>query len=186
MRLEESHQNNKNFLSSKQSWSTNYNKFSLIQSWSGQNWLHSRDEHWTGLGLDWIRTFANFVEFRLHSDCKTLLNLRSRADLDSVNGKEIRHFCCENAAFLKYFGLHLDLDFTYEKIFGLCLDLDWVLKYQDWNWIAQYDHSRYKTTMIWQSTPLCFSPDPVLILWSVLISAGLLYCCFVAESSFRS
>jgi len=22
-----------------------------------------RDEHWTGLGSDWIRTVANFVEF---------------------------------------------------------------------------------------------------------------------------
>jgi len=38
--------------------------------------------------------------------------------------KEMEQFCCENAAFFKLFGLHLDLDFTFENIFGLCLDLD--------------------------------------------------------------
>ena len=37
------------------------------------------------------------------------------------------------------FGLHLDLDFTFEKSFGLWLDLNWVLKYQEWIWIAKYD-----------------------------------------------
>jgi len=25
----------------------------------------NRDEHWTGLALDWIRTISNFVEFGL-------------------------------------------------------------------------------------------------------------------------
>jgi len=30
----------------------------------------SRDELWTGLGLDWIRTTANFVEFGLDPDCR--------------------------------------------------------------------------------------------------------------------
>jgi len=34
------------------------------------------------------------------------------------------HFCCEKAAFFNIFGLHLDLDFTFEKLFGLWLDLD--------------------------------------------------------------
>jgi len=31
-----------------------------------------RDEHWTRLGLDWIRTIANFVEYGLNPDCKSL------------------------------------------------------------------------------------------------------------------
>jgi len=36
------------------------------------------------------------------------------------------YFCCEKPAFFKFFGLLLDLDFTFEKSFGLWLDLDWV------------------------------------------------------------
>jgi len=30
----------------------------------------SRDEHWTGLGLDWIRATTNFVEIGLEPDSK--------------------------------------------------------------------------------------------------------------------
>ena len=30
------------------------------------------DEHWTGLGLDWIRAMTNFVDFGLDQDCKIL------------------------------------------------------------------------------------------------------------------
>jgi len=30
----------------------------------------------------------------------------------------------EKVAFFKFFRLHLDLDFAFEKTFGLCLDLD--------------------------------------------------------------
>ena len=51
----------------------------------------------------------------------------------------MRHFCSEKAVFFKYFGLNLDLDFTFENIFGLCLDLDWGLKKQDWVKIEKYD-----------------------------------------------
>jgi len=51
----------------------------------------------------------------------------------------MRHVCCEQAAFFKFFGLHLDLDFTFANVFGLCLDLDWVLTNQDWIWIEKYD-----------------------------------------------
>jgi len=87
----------------------------------------------------WIRAIANFVEFGLDPDCKSLQNLKPRPDLDWVNGKELRHFCCKKAAFLKYFGLHLDLDFALEKYFGLCLELDRVFKNQNWIWIAKYD-----------------------------------------------
>jgi len=49
------------------------------------------------------------------------------------------HFCCEKAAFFEFFGLHLDLDFTFAKSFGLWLYMDPVLKNQDWIWIAKYD-----------------------------------------------
>jgi len=33
-------------------------------------------------------------------------------------------FCCEKTVLFKFFGLHLDLDFTVGKIFGLWLELD--------------------------------------------------------------
>jgi len=42
----------------------------------------SRDEQWAGLGLDWIRTIANFVAFGLDQDCKSLQNLGTGPDLD--------------------------------------------------------------------------------------------------------
>jgi len=69
---------------------------------------------------------ANFVEFWLDPVCKTLQNLGSKPDLDLVNGKEMRHFRCEKAAFLKHYGLYIWVNF------GLCLGLDWVSKNQDW------------------------------------------------------
>jgi len=37
-----------------------------------------RDEHRTGLGLDWIGTLVNFVNFGLDSDCKMLHEFRIR------------------------------------------------------------------------------------------------------------
>jgi len=72
--------------------------------------------------LDWIRTIANSVEFGLYPNCRPLQNLGYGPDLDLVNGKEMRHFCCEKATFLKYFEPNLDLDFKFEKnwtVFGL-------------------------------------------------------------------
>jgi len=40
----------------------------------------------------------------------------------------------EKVAFFKFFRLHLDLDFAFEKKIGLCLDLDsrgeWILIFQ--------------------------------------------------------
>jgi len=78
----------------------------------------------TGFALDWIRATANFVEFGLDPDCKSLQNLGPGPDLDRVNGKKMRHFCCEKAAFFKYFAFHLDLDFTFEKYFEVWLDVD--------------------------------------------------------------
>jgi len=97
-----------------------------VQHWFQcfQRVICTRDEHWTGLGLDWIWNIANFVEFGLDPDCRTLQNLGSGPDLDLVNGKEMRHFSCEKAALFNFFGLHLDLVFTFEKLFGLLLDLD--------------------------------------------------------------
>ena len=54
----------------------------------------------------------------------------------------------------QFFGLHLDLVFTFEKLFGLWFDLDWVLKNQFW--IAKYDsplisgrHCRVRTEVPW-------------------------------------
>jgi len=55
------------------------------------------------LWLDWIRTIANFVEFGLDPGYKPLQNLGSGPDLDWVNGKEMGHFCFENAAFFKFY-----------------------------------------------------------------------------------
>ena len=70
--------------------------------------VHSRDEHFTGLGMVWIRSTANFVEFGLEPDCKSFQNLGTGPDLDfRVDGKEIQHFCCEKAAFFKFYGLQL-------------------------------------------------------------------------------
>jgi len=71
-------------------------------------------------------------------ECKSLQNLESTPDLDWVNGKERSYFCCEKAAFFKYFELHLDLDFTFEKYFRLWLDLDWVFENYHWGCIAKY------------------------------------------------
>ena len=95
-----------------------------IDTWRCE--ILTRDEHWTGHGLGWTRTIVTFDKFGLDPDCKSLQNLGTRQDLDWVNGKKMSHF-------KKYFGLHLDLDFTFEKNFGLWLDLDWVLKNQDFS-----------------------------------------------------
>jgi len=32
-------------------------------TWEATARVSDRDEHWTGLGLDWIRTMPNFVDF---------------------------------------------------------------------------------------------------------------------------
>ena len=40
--------------------------------------VQPRDEHWTGFGLDWIRTMTNFVDFELDPDCKMLHKFRTR------------------------------------------------------------------------------------------------------------
>jgi len=66
-----------------------YTMITLYYAPSLRSTTQTRHEHWTGLGLGWIRTIANFVEFGLDPGCKTLQNLGSRPDLDSVNGKEI-------------------------------------------------------------------------------------------------
>jgi len=110
---------------------------SIMTATKGSQRVGGRDECWTGLGLDWMQIIANFVEFWWDLNCKTLQNLGSDPDLDLVNRKEMPHVCCAKAAFSKYFGPYLD--FTFEKNFGLCLDLDWVLKNQDWIWVAKYD-----------------------------------------------
>jgi len=49
--------------------------------------------------MDWNQTIANFGEFALDPDCKSLQNIESGPDLDWVNGKEMLRLCCENALF---------------------------------------------------------------------------------------
>jgi len=66
--------------------------------------------------LDWIRIIANLFDFELDPDYTSLQNLGSGPDLGWVNGKEIAwYFCCEKAAFFKFFGLNFNLDFAFEK-----------------------------------------------------------------------
>jgi len=80
-----------------------------------------RDEHCTGLGLGWIQSIANFVEFGLDLYCKSLRHLGTGPDLEWVNGKEMRHFCCGKAAFFKYFGLGLHIWKIFWTVVGLGL-----------------------------------------------------------------
>ena len=47
-----------------------------------------------------------------------------RTGFGLINGNEMRHFCCEQVTLFKFFGLHLDLDFTFANVFGLCSDFD--------------------------------------------------------------
>jgi len=54
--------------------------------------LDHRDEHWTGLGSDWIRSLMNFVDFGLDWTAKCSINLGSEPDLDWVDGNEWRNF----------------------------------------------------------------------------------------------
>jgi len=103
-----------------------------------------RDEHWTGLGLDWIRTLVHSVKFGLDLGYKSLQNLWTGPDLDWVNGKEMQHFCCEKAAFFKFYGLNLDLDHTFEK------NLDC-----GWTWTEFKKSGLDLDRKIWQSAHLC-------------------------------
>ena len=92
------------------------------------------DLDWTGSGLwrillilDWIRPVKCFI------------NLGSGPDLDWVNGKNYIRFFIK-----KLYSVNcLDYNWTWIgnilNYFGLWLDLDWVLKIQDWIWIAKCD-----------------------------------------------
>jgi len=42
--------------------------------------VQSRDEHWTGLGLNWIRSMTVFVTFGLDPGGNCFINLGSRPD----------------------------------------------------------------------------------------------------------
>jgi len=80
--------------------------------------ISSRDEHCT-----WIRLDSDYSQFfRSDPGCKSLQNLGFGPDFDLVDGNEMRHVCYEKAAFFKIFGVHLDLDFAFEKI----LDCGWT------------------------------------------------------------
>ena len=74
--------------------------------------ISSSDEHWIGLDSE----NNQFFWFGSDADCKSLQTLGSGPDSDWVNGNEMRHVCYEKAAVFKIFGLHLDLNFTFENI----------------------------------------------------------------------
>jgi len=100
--------------------------------------LCCRDVHWSGLGLGWIRTAPNFIEFGLDPDCKSLEKLGPVSDLDWVIRKELRHFCCEKAAFSNVwisFGLGLYIWKHFWTVVGLGLSF----KKLDWIWITNND-----------------------------------------------
>jgi len=42
------------------------------------NVVCSRDEHWTGFELDWIRAMTNFIDFGLDPVCKMLHKFKIR------------------------------------------------------------------------------------------------------------
>jgi len=63
-----------------------------------------------------MRTIELFDDFGLDPECQTLQNI-------GPGQEKMSHFCCEQAAFFKFFRLHFDLDFTFEKVFALCFDL---------------------------------------------------------------
>ena len=73
----------------------------------------TKQQRWAS---DWIWSITNFVEFGMDPDCQSLQNLGSEPDLDWVNVKELRYFCCEQDAFFKIFGPQLDL----ARRFGDC------------------------------------------------------------------
>jgi len=72
--------------------------------------------------LDWTRTTENFVEFGLDPVCKSLEKLGPGPDLHRVIGKEMRHFCCEKAAFFKF----LDFIWTWTLLLETFLDRGWT------------------------------------------------------------
>jgi len=49
----------------------------------------SRDEHWTGLGLDWIRTMRNFVDSVSDSECELLYKFWVRSGFGLSNSKRL-------------------------------------------------------------------------------------------------
>jgi len=88
--------------------------------------MHTRDEHWSGLGLDWIRAMKYFAGFGLGPDCKLLRKYRIRPELDYVFGKitkKLRDFVVENPFFVHY------LDFICAWIVNFLNFLD-----NGWNW----------------------------------------------------
>jgi len=93
-----------------------------------QHWdEHSRDEHWTGLGLYWIRIMTNFVFFYWIRAVKCFIKLRSGRDLDWVNGKELRSFCQWKLYFVNFLNFICTWILNF-FIFGLRLYLNWALK----------------------------------------------------------
>jgi len=93
------------------------------EKWKSFKGLISRNEHWTGHGLDWNRTMTNLLVL----DCIRLVNcfikLGSGPDLDWVNGKELRNFCCWKSCILLIFSTLFGLGLW---IFNKVLDYGWT------------------------------------------------------------
>jgi len=55
------------------------------------------------------------------------------------------YFCCEKAAFIKFFGLHLDLDCAFEKIFWTVVGLGLSFKKSG----LDLDPKTWQTAYLW-------------------------------------
>jgi len=76
-----------------------------------------RDEHWTGLGLDWIRTMMNFVEFGLDRNCKLLHKFRIRTGFVLNKWKRIATFLLLKSCILLIFWTLSELGFFIFHLF---------------------------------------------------------------------
>ena len=79
----------------------------------------SRDEHWTGLGLYWIRTLTNFIEFGVDPVCKVLDKSRIRTGFGLIYLKNLRNFCFRKVNFLDFIQ-------TWISKLSYCLDYGWT------------------------------------------------------------
>ena len=83
-----------------------------------------RAEHWTGLGLDWIRTMTNLLILDWIRTVKCFINLGSGPDSDWVNGKKFCVFFNESCILLiswTLFGLGFWIFYTFWTKVGLGL-----------------------------------------------------------------
>jgi len=70
------------------------------------------------IGLDWIRTLTNFVEFGLNPGCKVFDKSGLRTGFGLLNWKISVIFLTTKL----FFWIYLDMDFKFFMLFGLWLD----------------------------------------------------------------